>query len=75
MTDDWFECTEAFDGAILEVRTKKYPTQKVDNLVSIHGLKKAKMDKPSFMAYIKGYCRRVCIYMKENDKADRIKPF
>jgi hypothetical protein len=75
MTDDFFETTEVNDGALLEIRTRKYPTQKCDNLAALHSLKKAALDKPAFMEYIKGYCRRVCGYLKENDKADRIKPF
>ena len=75
MSDDWFDTTESDDGVLLEIRTKKYPTQKADNLALIHSLKKSNMDKASFMSYIKGYCQRVCKHLKENDKVDRIKPF
>lgn len=61
-----FDADEPEDNADIEM---------VNNIIDSFHLQEIQLTKKDFMAYVKGYLKRVVGWMKENGKEDRVKPF
>jgi hypothetical protein len=47
----------------------------VNNIIDSFHLQEVQLTKKDFMAYVKGYLKRSCAWLKENGKEDRVKDF